>query len=63
MLPGEKDVMTLIMRHYNTLSSVINDNKDHIKRLNSIIDKLCELTGVKNKKDLIVTVEYLTTNK
>jgi len=52
-----------IMRHYSTLQSVIQDNKDHIERLNSVLERLCEMTGTKNNKDLIATVESLIAQK
>ena len=52
-----------IMRHYSTLQSVIQDNKDHIERLNSVLERLCEMTGAKNNKDLISTVESMITQK
>ena len=32
-----------IMRHYSTLQSVIQDNKDHIERLNSVLERLCKI--------------------
>ena len=52
-----------IMRHYSTLQSVIQDNKDHIERLNSVLERLCEMTGAKNNKDLISTVESMIAQK
>ena len=50
-----------IMRHYGTLQSIIQDNKDHIGRLNSVLERLCEMTGANNNNDLIAIVESLIT--
>ena len=52
-----------IMRHYSMLQSVIQDNKNHIERLDSVLEKLCEMTGAKNNKDLIATIESLIIQK
>jgi mRNA interferase MazF len=52
-----------VMRHYSTLQSVIQDNKDHIERLNSVLERLCKMTGVENNKDLIAAVESLIAQK
>ena len=52
-----------IMRHYSTLQSVIQDNKDHIERLNSVLERLCEMTGTKNNRDLLAAVESLIAQK
>ena len=52
-----------IMRHYSTLQSVIEDDKDHIAQLNSVLERLCEMTGAKNNKDLISTVESIIAEK
>ena len=52
-----------IMRHYSTLQSVIQDNQDHIRRLNSVLERLCEITGAKNNKDLVAAVESLISQK
>ena len=52
-----------IMRYYNTLKSVIQDNKEHILRLNTVLERLCEMTGAKNNNDLITKVESLSTQK
>ena len=48
-----------IMRHYSTLQSVIQDDKDHIEHLCVVLERLRELTGTMNNKDLIATVERL----
>ena len=51
------------MRHYSTLQSVIQDDKDHIERLNTVLEKLCEMTGTKNNKDLVTALERLIAQK
>ena len=52
-----------IMWHYSTLQSVIQDSKDHIERLNSVLERLREMMDVKNNKDLITVVENLIAQK
>ena len=52
-----------IMQHYNKLQSIIQDNNDHIERLNSILEKLREMTNTKNNNDLITSIENLIVNK
>jgi len=52
-----------IMRHYSTLQSVIQDNKDHIERLNSVLERLREMMDVENNNDICAAIVNLIVQK
>ena len=52
-----------IIHHYNTLLKVVEDNKRHIDILNSVLDKLREITGAENNTELVETIKTLVLGK
>jgi hypothetical protein len=48
-----------VIHHYNTLLAVIQDDKDHIEKLNNVLNKLREVTGAVSNMGLLEAVEKL----
>jgi mRNA interferase MazF len=48
-----------VIRHYNTLLAIIQDDKDHIEKLNTVLNKLREVTGAVNNMGLLEAVKKL----